>query len=63
MVSLIAKGEVEKDRIDSVIIIPAEKNLLHFGQGNFQLDPLAAFPFWDFKMKLVCVNPHPALPS
>jgi hypothetical protein len=24
---------------------------------------LATFPLWNFKVKLVCVNPHPALPS
>jgi hypothetical protein len=60
---LIAKGEVEKDSIDSVIIIAGEKDLRHFGEGNSELDPFASFSFWDFKAKLVCFNPHPALPS
>ena len=63
LLRLIAEGEVEKDSIDSVIIIPAERNLLHSGEWNFQMDPLTAFPFWNFKVKLVCFNPHPALPS
>jgi hypothetical protein len=63
MVPLIAKGEIEKDGIYSIIIIPGEKDLRHLGEGNFQLDPFAAFPFWNFKVKLVCFNPHPTLPS
>jgi hypothetical protein len=63
LLPLIAKGEVEKDRIYSVIIIPGEKDLQHLGEWNFQLDPFAAFPFWNFKVKMVCFNPHPAFPS
>jgi len=60
---LTAKSEIEKDGIDSVIIVTGEKDLGHFGKGNFQLDPFASFPFWNFKVELVCFNPDPALPS
>jgi hypothetical protein len=63
LLGFIAKGEIEKDGIDSIIIITGEKDLRHFGEGNFQLDPFASFPFWNFKVKLVSFNPHPALPS
>ncbi len=63
MLPLIVKGEVEKDRIGSVVIVTGEKNPRHFGEGNFEMDPFASSSFRDFKEKLVSLNPHPALPS
>jgi len=60
---LIAKGEIEEDGICAIIIISGEEDLLHFGEGNFQMDSLTLLSFWSFEGKLVCFNPQPALPS
>jgi len=63
LLRLIAKGEIEEDRIRSIVIIATEEDLLHLGERNFQTDSLAPLPFRSLEGKRVFLHPEPSLPS
>jgi len=63
LLGLIAKGEIEEDRIGPIVIITGEENLLHFGRWDVQMNSLTTLPFRNFKAKLAFFDPQPAFPS
>jgi hypothetical protein len=63
LIGLISKGEVKEDGIRSIIIITGEEDLLHLGEGNFQMDSLSPLPPRSLKVKFIFFDPQPALPS
>ena len=59
---LVPKGEVEKNRIRSIVVVPCEENLLHLLNGDPQIDPLIFFLLRDLERELIPLHPEPALP-
>jgi len=54
---LIPKGEVEKDGIRSIIIVPGEEDLVCSGKGNPQIDLFAPPPLRNLKTNVFFLNP------
>jgi hypothetical protein len=57
LLGFISKGEVEKDGIGSIIIVPGEEDLVCPGKGNSQIDLFAPLPFLNRKVNVFFLNP------
>jgi len=57
-----AKGEIEKGGICSVVIISCKKNLLHLTEWDVQIDLFSSFSFWNLEKESVSFHPHPTFP-
>jgi len=60
---LAPEGEVEKNRVRSVIVVPGEKNLLHVCKRDLQADHLLVFLLGNFKRDTIPFDPELTFPS